>query len=515
MSFREKVSIVILLVSVAYCVPVTIGIGMGAINPDGFFALFYFLSIPITVIGLPPYAFRFLKTRIVALIEARDFAAGGVPGMQGQEVFARKLFPFPIFLVVTVVLTGLALFAWRQQARLMQLSLLASEQSQDESGSMNPFSWVVLTLWETGLMFWVVLILFMVMTFVGFLEHVRPNGDRRRAHDYALASAATVFVFGLAGLFFVDVQQSAWQPWLVELPIMALEQAQDEPTGMKLFFGAVLTLPVALFFLAFREHVRPYGNRRLKYDYALALASTMWLGRELIVGSYEALVYQPLIVLALALVISSSMRLICKPTDNPGPAARHIHRWIKVFVDWPLVVVLAVWQPIALAVVLVMRYRSVQWMANCPIVYLRSFSQENAPRVFQKVISSPANKYGVLVALVHRTQSASHLKTGSDLLEGSQFSGSTDDKWKAWVADKIEHASAVIIDYSIATEGIRWEVERAMKHTDPERIVLLAQHDSTIEVPAGAHAIKYEDSEAGFEAVRAEFDDWVYARIMG
>ena len=54
-----------------------------------------------------------------------------------------------------------------------------------------------------------------------------------------------------------------------------------------------------------------------------------------------------------------------------------------------------------------------------------------------------------------------------------------------------------------------------MKHTDPERIVLLAQHDSTIEVPAGAHAIKYEDSEAGFEAVRAEFDDWVYARVMG
>jgi hypothetical protein len=485
-----------------FCVLVTIGIGTGAIDLDGVLAVFYFLSIPITIIS-PLIFFRFLKVRLVPLIEARDFAAGGAQDRHGQDEFANKLFPFPIFLVITFVLTGLALVASQHQAWFMQPSLMGSEQ-------------IRYVQYRIGLISLVAAAYFVVSIFFLFLEYlIRPFADKRRKHEYALPLVEIIFPFGLVFLVLVDMQQGGSQIWLAQFFVMGLEQTLGEPTEIRLLFWAVVTLLVVFFFLAFLEQIRPYGNRRRKYDYALALTSTIWLGHELFLGSYKTLVFQPLIALALALVTAFFMRLICKPADNPGPAARKTHLWIKALVDWPVVVVLALWLPIALAVVLVMRYRCVQWMANCPIVYLRSFSQENAPRVFQRVITPEANSYGVLVALVHQTQSASNLKGSKDLMEGSQFSGTSDDKWKAWVADKIKHASAIIIDYSIPTEGVRWEVERAVKKTDPERIVLLAQHDSNIEAPAGAHVIKYEDSKAGFKAARMEFYYWVYARVMG
>lgn len=497
---REKISIVILLAAALYCVPVSIAVINGIDLPDSVIA-FWIVSLPITIIGLPPYLFRFLKIRIVAMIEARDFAEGGTLDVRGQDPLARKVFPFPVFAVITAVLTGLALVAWQQQSWLLQLPLPWSEQSLDEPTRI-------------GLFFWVVLILWVAISFVGFLEHVRPYGNRRHTHDYALALTGTLFSFGLAGMALFDMHQGTWQPWIAQLPFLLLDQAQGVPKEMNLFFWIFLGLLIALFFLAFREHIRPFGNRRRKYDYALALTSTIWLGHCLFLGSLKTLVYQPVLTLALALVTSFLMRLICKPTDNPGTAARHVHRWFKVLVDWPAVVVLAAWFPVALAVVLVMRYRCVQWMTNCPIVYLRSFSQENAPRVFQKVITEPANRYGVLVALVHKTQSASDLQASSDMLEGSQFSGSSDDNWQTWVANEIARASAVIIDCSIATEGVRWETQRAMKNTDPDRIALLAQHDSSLEAPASAKVIRYEDSKDGFEAARSEFDDWIYDRVL-
>lgn len=455
-------------------------------------------------------SYRSLGVRFVKSLEARDFKAGGTPEMHGQVEFANKLFPFPVFLVSTFVLTGLALVVWQQQAWFAWFMQLPFPGLVLFQGFARYINWILP--WIAPIM--------LVAIFVTFLG-VRPYGYRRSKHDYALALLGVVILTGPFALMWVDTQQPGWAFWFVQLPFMGWVQTQNDPIAVRLYFWVILTLLVTFYVLVFLEHVRPYGNRRRKYDYALTLASTMslastpWLGHQLLFESKKLLVYQPLIALALALVTSYSMRQICEPADNPSPAARYMHYWIKTFVEHVVFAGAAFFLPMALPMALVMRYRSVQWMGNCPIVYLRSFSQENAPRVFQKVISDPANKYGVLVALVHESQSASDLTTNYDFLEGSQFSGSCDDDWQAWAADKIEQASAVIIDYSIATEGIRWEVEYALEHSDPSRIVMIVQQGSTIEAPAGVHVIKHEDSRVGFGKVSDEFEKWVCTRVLG
>ena len=114
-------------------------------------------------------------------------------------------------------------------------------------------------------------------------------------------------------------------------------------------------------------------------------------------------------------------------------------------------------------------------MSETPILYLRSFHYGEGPTAFGKIVARVGSRYGVLHALVHETQGPLELHAQTRLTERANFTRVPDADWQGWIRTEMLRASAIIIDRSVPSEGLSWELDQALKHAEPSKIILLTK----------------------------------------
>lgn len=352
--------------------------------------------------------------------------------------------------------------------------------------------------------------------FAGRAERLTDDQERRarRLFPFPIAGIINLILTGASLLVIyvspIDVGNVVEKSLIEEL---------YEPNELALQILWPFHIPaLAFYLLTFREHVSPLVRRRRKYDYALSGIVTMWVAAAFyeatITASLAPLLVQPIIFLTLVIGTSAVLARL-NPTDKmPSRLARRLHVLVKKITPVMVLFVLF-FVPFVILPFLVARYRVVQWMEKFPILYLRSFSQADAPKIYREIISKVCNRYGVVYALVHTRQSAAELRGDSTFYEGSQLAATTDEEWKSVVFEKLQSASAVIIDDTAETAGIEWEVAEARQICDSSHIAILRKKESEKTSHPDLWHLEYEESKLGYEKARRDLRDWLAPIMLG
>lgn len=146
-----------------------------------------------------------------------------------------------------------------------------------------------------------------------------------------------------------------------------------------------------------------------------------------------------------------------------------------------------------------LRYHFGQKVAANPIVYFRSFSYSDAGSAFGSILAPIASRLGVVVAFAHRQQLPSVLHTSTQAGERAELHAIDDAQWQQRILQLLETAVLVVVDRTVQTEGLEWEIAQARRVLGPERVIVLARHDTQRLQPAQLDdaTIVYKLNDAG------------------
>jgi photosystem II stability/assembly factor-like uncharacterized protein len=178
-----------------------------------------------------------------------------------------------------------------------------------------------------------------------------------------------------------------------------------------------------------------------------------------------------------------------------------------VFVCFFLSPTLFIWPLVA--AYLILRYMFGERLGWEPILYLRSFSHAAGSRAFGRIIIKTAVRFGVVVGLVHQKQRPSDLHRLARATEHGLFHTVPDDEWQGWVAAHLRRCSAVIIDVSLETSSVTWELEHALRVVGAERMLVLKQKGSHTPVPPQVRVVEYQSEASGEEGTKAALMQWL------
>ena len=126
-----------------------------------------------------------------------------------------------------------------------------------------------------------------------------------------------------------------------------------------------------------------------------------------------------------------------------------------------------------LLVLLVVRYKAIERFLQRPIVYLRSFQHQHANQVFGRAIAPALSGYGVIIGLVHNLQTGSRLFSRTSLWQFGWMAVVPEGRWQEWVSTALDRASLAIVDCSVVTESVLWEIRTAVSALDVTRIAVI------------------------------------------
>jgi len=272
-------------------------------------------------------------------------------------------------------------------------------------------------------------------------------------------------------------------------------------------------------------HFRPGHDRRLKYDWFLVgvcVASFYFIVKYvegLIVwespGNASAWEYRititfntKLVMLIAVLLNPAALILAFGLTLAPlGRRLGHlpVGRLLRplAFLRLPGVAVFANALPHPMSMIyLWLRYTIVERFLASPILYLRSFRFAGTATAYGRIVAKAARGFGIVVAIVHETQTGSTLMRHASPLDQPQVAHPTDEVWRNWVRGQLAKASIVLIDATVLTENVKWEIDSARSIVSPSRIAVLVERGAKVETPEGIAKIEYSlDDRSEFEAV--------------
>lgn len=147
--------------------------------------------------------------------------------------------------------------------------------------------------------------------------------------------------------------------------------------------------------------------------------------------------------------------------------------------------------------------------ARHAVVYLRSFHYEDTGRAYSRLVTPAIHRTLPVTGLVHVKQSSTALEKDVPLLWRSSFASIADAHWQTWVDRHLERALAVVLDASVTTTSVEWEIERMRKVLPPERILVMHRAGTPAPAVAGLTTIAYElDDPAQLIAARKAVAAW-------
>lgn len=308
------------------------------------------------------------------------------------------------------------------------------------------------------------------------------------------------------------------------------EGAEVPVSALAGFVSAALCVGLLLVGLAM--HFMRMGTRTWKYEFLMSGASLVaaglflrfgeFAGREItrrdgwtvLPASPEAVLTAVLWAFAAFVLFQLLARLgpallVGRAAADGAPSVRQrrVYWWVRrTGFGFALCFFLGLAYPV-LVVYLVTRYLAGERMARAPILYLRSFHHAGGPSAFGRIVARVASRYGPLVALIHEKQSALQLHAETRLTERAELEAASEKSWQSWVERRMDQASAVIIDATVSSPGLSWELELALKRMDATRIILLAQKETAVACPANVWRIDYEAGARGGQRAREMLDD--------
>jgi hypothetical protein len=132
----------------------------------------------------------------------------------------------------------------------------------------------------------------------------------------------------------------------------------------------------------------------------------------------------------------------------------------------------------ALLLWLVVGGRKARVREQCNILYLRGFRQELRANALDRTIPSIGG-YGRVMSLANVLQKSKAQDSvgplrGDDLTDASDgFAFSSD--WHQAFEERLAKADVAVIDFSILSESLCWEIKRCLEQLPPDRIVLIVE----------------------------------------
>lgn len=125
-------------------------------------------------------------------------------------------------------------------------------------------------------------------------------------------------------------------------------------------------------------------------------------------------------------------------------------------------------------------------MSQRPFLYLRSFSSPEAALIFSNVIMPALHRWGVVSGLVHAKQTSGALHREVPVLWRAAFEHVPDDRWRSWVRARLERCEGVIIDVSVESQSVHWELETATQILGAGRVMILSPDPAHSEAETAA-----------------------------
>lgn len=304
-------------------------------------------------------------------------------------------------------------------------------------------------------------------------------------------------------------------------------------------------LGMAIMVGALRLHFRPAHNRRRKYELLLISASCLGLGiLESYVDIANRLTVEPppvsalsglmpsnypigneyvlsaiLIALNPALIllvlsgVSAGRKRHVAATDGALPDPRDLGRlrWVRRLAV--PAVILFVFHPVIL-LYLWSRYWVLDRFSCRPILYFRSFRYADGPTAFGRIVSKAARHYGVLMAIVHESQTGSSLQRLTGFADQANTAVLPDQEWQAWVLKRLETASAVIIDATELSESLAWELDAARTRVGVDRILVLVGKGADTALSEDIATLEYDlDDKSSVRSSTSKLREWFNERL--
>jgi hypothetical protein len=294
-------------------------------------------------------------------------------------------------------------------------------------------------------------------------------------------------------------------------------------------FVALLVAALLSLLIALRLHYSANVRRRTKYEWLFAAISLLWVagwvhglrvtwpGRLLPPSTPEiaALLCQPLAIAFLSWLVWIAVRGFSAAFVEPPWTVRAlwgISSYVRVVVTACSLILFAA--PLVLFVFL-LRYHTAARLTVQPILYLRSFSYTDTPTAFGKIVAPAARQYGVVVALAHESQTPRGLHAKTHPFEQATLSVVADEVWQSWVTAQMQRAAAVVLDRSVETVSVAWELEQAVGLLGEGRVAVLSQASQPpLEIP-GLCEIRYTLDWRGRSRARQVLRRWLSAVHYG
>jgi hypothetical protein len=126
-------------------------------------------------------------------------------------------------------------------------------------------------------------------------------------------------------------------------------------------------------------------------------------------------------------------------------------------------------------VILVVLYQVGQKALEHPILYLRSFHDHDTSVVLAKLVMPTAGRLAPVLATAHARQPPEELYRRTNVLTTSRVTVLPDAAWRDWLLSALPRCRAALIDVSVGSEGVLWELEQAKVILPPTRFMVLAQ----------------------------------------
>ena len=277
-------------------------------------------------------------------------------------------------------------------------------------------------------------------------------------------------------------------------------------------------------------HMRPNTNRHAKYTALIIAVSAVWAGhmtayavRQPVLQAAMVLI-GPLYLLVIGLI---AKKIVATDENDKGGIAsartRKLFGKVKdcgkvgigiicISIYVPILYEFFVWY---LAVTyLTLRYLLGECLAQKPILYLRSFSYSNASKSFD-IVSRIGSRHGILIGLAHQSQPASELHCDVGVTEHGRFYTVPDDIWKGWVAYYLQICSVAVIDVTVGTQSIIWELEQSRRWLPNDRVLVLRQKGSKMPIPLDMQSLEYDLECDDLDHVMGPLHAWFHRAIYG
>jgi hypothetical protein len=107
--------------------------------------------------------------------------------------------------------------------------------------------------------------------------------------------------------------------------------------------------------------------------------------------------------------------------------------------------------------------------------YLRSFHDHDTSVVLAKLVMPTAGRLAPVLATAHDLQPPEELYRRTNVLTTSRVTVLPDAAWREWLLSALPRCRAALIDVSMGSEGVLWELEQAKVILPPTRFMVLTQ----------------------------------------